>query len=103
MPTGQLNRVVGYLRRSARLMVVAEAYPQLRATENFQQLQATLTDVEGQIAIARQVYNDTVLSYDNALETVPTNIVASLFGFRPQAYFETEGAAREAPAVQFSN
>ena len=44
-----------------------------------------------------------MLTYDNALETVPTNIVAGLFGFRPQAYFETEGAAREAPAVQFSN
>jgi LemA protein len=86
-----------------RLFAVAEAYPQLRATENFQQLQAQLTDVEQKIAVARQVYNDTVLTYDNALETVPTNIVAGLFGFRPQAYFETEGAAREAPAVQFSN
>ena len=86
-----------------RLFAVAEAYPQLRATENFQQLQAQLADVEQKIAVSRQVYNDTVLSYDNALETVPTNIVAGLFGFRPQAYFETEGAAREAPAVQFSN
>jgi LemA protein len=86
-----------------RLFAVAEAYPQLRATENFQQLQAQLAEVEQKIAVARQVYNDTVLSYDNALETVPTNIIASLFGFRPQAYFETEGAAREAPAVQFSN
>ena len=86
-----------------RLFAVAEAYPQLRATENFQQLQEQLADVEQKIAVSRQVYNDTVLTYDNALETVPTNIVASLFGFRPQAYFETEGAAREAPAVQFSN
>jgi LemA protein len=86
-----------------RLFAVAEAYPQLRATENFQQLQAQLAETEQKIAVSRQVYNDTVLSYDNALETVPTNIVASLFGFRPQAYFETEGTAREAPAVQFSN
>jgi len=86
-----------------RLFAVAEAYPQLRATENFQQLQTQLAEVEQKIAVSRQVYNDTVLTYDNALETVPTNIVASLFGFRPQAYFETEGAAREAPAVQFSN
>jgi LemA protein len=86
-----------------RLFAVAEAYPQLRATENFQQLQAQLAETEQKIAVSRQVYNDTVLSYDNALETVPTNIVASLFGFRPQAYFETEGAAREAPTVQFSN
>ena len=86
-----------------RLFAVAEAYPQLRATENFQQLQEQLADVEQKIAVSRQVYNDTVLTYDNALETIPTNVVAGLFGFRPQAYFETEGAAREAPAVQFSN
>jgi LemA protein len=86
-----------------RLFAVAEAYPQLRATENFQQLQTQLAEVEQKIAVSRQVYNDTVLTYDNALETVPTNIVAGLFNFSPQAYFETEGAAREAPAVQFSN
>jgi LemA protein len=85
-----------------RLFAVAEAYPELRATENFQQLQQQLADVEQNIAVARQVYNDTVLTYDNALETVPTNIVAGLFNFRPRAYFETEGATREAPAVQFS-
>ncbi len=85
-----------------RLFAVAEAYPQLRATENFQQLQAQLADVEQNIAVARQVYNDTVLTYDNALETVPTNLIAGLFNFRERAYFETEGVTREAPAVQFS-
>jgi LemA protein len=85
-----------------RLFAVAEAYPELRATENFQQLQAQLAEVEQNIVVARQVYNDAVLTYDNALETVPTNIVAGLFNFRPRAYFETEGATREAPAVQFS-
>jgi LemA protein len=85
-----------------RLFAVAEAYPQLRATENFQQLQAQLADVEQNIVVARQVYNDTVLTYDNALETVPTNIVAGLFNFSPRAYFETEDATREAPSVQFS-
>src|SRR5439155_10561724 len=85
-----------------RLFAVAEAYPQLRATENFQQLQAQLTEVEQNIAIARQVYNDTVLSYGNALQTVPTSVIAGLFNFRPRAYFEVEGAARQAPQVQFS-
>jgi LemA protein len=85
-----------------RLFAVAEAYPELRATENFQQLQGQLAEVEQNIAVARQVYNDAVLTYDNALETVPTNIVAGLFNFRPRAYFETEDATREAPAVQFS-
>ena len=86
-----------------RLFAVAEAYPQLRATENFQQLQAQLADVEQKIAVSRQVYNDTVLTYENVLETVPTNIVAGLFNFSPRAYFETEDATREAPAVQFSS
>ncbi len=85
-----------------RLFAVAEAYPQLRATENFQQLQAQLAEVEQNIAVSRQVYNDTVLTYDNALETVPTNVIAGLFNFRERAYFETERVTREAPAVQFS-
>ncbi len=85
-----------------RLFAVAEAYPQLRATENFQQLQAQLSEVEGQIAVARQVYNDTVLSYENALETVPTSVIAGIFNFRPREYFEVEDAAmREAPQVSF--
>ena len=86
-----------------RLFAVAEAYPQLRATENFQQLQAQLAETEQKIAVSRQVYNDAVLTYDNALETVPTNLVAGLFNFAPREYFETEDATREAPAVQFSN
>jgi LemA protein len=86
-----------------RLFAVAEAYPELRATENFQQLQAQLAEVEQNIVISRQVYNDAVLSYENALETVPTNIVAGLFNFQPRAYFETEDATREAPSVQFSS
>ena len=85
-----------------RLFAVAEAYPELRATENFQQLQSQLEDTEQKIAVARQVYNDTVLTYDTALESVPTNVVAGLFSFRPRAYFEVEEpAAREAPRVQF--
>jgi LemA protein len=86
-----------------RLFAVAEAYPELRATENFQRLQAQLEETEQKIAVARQIYNDTVLSYDNALETVPTNMIGSTFGFEPRAYFELEEpAAREAPRVSFS-
>jgi LemA protein len=85
-----------------RLFAVAEAYPQLRATENFQQLQAQLSDVEQQIAVARQQYNDAVLGYENAIETFPTSVVAGLFNFRPREYFQTEDATREAPHVQFT-
>jgi LemA protein len=86
-----------------RLFAVAEAYPQLRATENFQQLQAQLSDVEQSIAVSRQVYNDTVLSYDNALETVPTNVIAGVFHFNPREYFQTEDATRAAPQVSFTD
>ena len=86
-----------------RLFAVAEAYPELRASENFQQLQAELASTEDKIRVARQVYNDTVLSYENARETVPTNIVAGLFRFEAREYFELEEpAAREAPRVSFS-
>ena len=85
-----------------RLFAVAEAYPQLRATENFQQLQAQLEETESKIAVSRQVYNDAVLTYDTALETVPTNIVGNVLNFEEREYFEVEEpAAREAPRVQF--
>lgn len=85
-----------------RLFAVAEQYPELRATENFQQLQAQLAETEGKIAVSRQVYNDAVLTYDTALETVPTNIVAGMFNFEERQYFEVEEpAVREAPRVQF--
>ena len=85
-----------------RLFAVAEQYPQLRATENFQQLQASLQDTESKIAVARQVYNDTVLTYNNAIQTVPANTVAGAFGFKPREFFEVEEpAAREAPQVKF--
>ena len=84
-----------------RLFAVAEAYPELRATENFQELQRQLEDTESRIAVSRQVYNDTVLTYDTAREMVPTNIVAGLFRFEPRAYFELEEPAREAPRVAF--
>jgi LemA protein len=85
-----------------RLFAVAEAYPELRATENFQQLQGQLEETETKIAVSRQVYNDAVLTYDTALETVPTNIVGNLFSFQAREYFEVEEpAAREAPRVQF--
>jgi LemA protein len=84
-----------------RLFAVAEDYPERRATENFQQLQSQLEDTEQKIAIARQVYNDAVLTYDTALETVPTNIVGDAFNFEEKPYFEIEEPIREAPRVQF--
>jgi LemA protein len=84
-----------------RLFAVAEDYPELRATENFQQLQGQLEETEGKIAISRQVYNDAVLTYDTALETVPTNIVAGIFSFVEKPYFEVEEPVQQAPQVRF--
>jgi LemA protein len=85
-----------------KLFAVAEAYPQLRATENFQQLQAQLSETESNIAVARQVYNDTVLTYDNALETLPTSVIAGIFNFRAREYFQADDGDRAAPQVSFT-
>ena len=83
-----------------RLLAVADADPALRATENFQQLQAELATTENKIATARQVFNDTVLTYNNACQQIPTNIVAGAFGFRHREYFEVEtGDAARAPVT----
>jgi LemA protein len=85
-----------------RLFAVAEAYPQLRATENFQQLQAQLSETEDKVAVSRQVYNDTVLTYHNAIQTFPGTLLAGPFGFTKREFFEVEGdAQREAPRVDF--
>jgi LemA protein len=84
-----------------RLFAIAEDYPELRASENFRQLQEQLEETETKIAVARQIYNDAVLTYDTALESVPTNVIAGFFNFEPKPYFETEETTREAPRVQF--
>jgi LemA protein len=85
-----------------RLFAVAEAYPQLRATENFQQLQSELEETEDKIAVARQLYNDAVLAYDNARETVPTSLGAAMVRFEPKPYFEIDEPSRAVPAAEFS-
>jgi len=84
-----------------RLLAVSEAYPELRATEQFQDLQRQLEEIEEKVAVSRQIYNDTVLTYETARETFPTNLLAAMLGFGPREYFEVEGAAREAPQVRF--
>ena len=93
------NLITSALRR---LFAVAEAYPQLRATENFQQLQEELSGTESKIAYARQFYNDTVLSYHNLIQAFPARIVAGMGGFQKRDYFEIEEAAARGPVqVQF--
>ena len=82
---------------------LAEQYPELRATENFQQLQAELGNTENKIATSRQVYNDTVLTYNNAVQQIPSNIIAGMFNFELREYFELDAgdAAREPVPVKF--
>ncbi|HEV8354464.1 MAG TPA: LemA family protein [bacterium] len=83
------------------LFAVAEAYPQLRASENFARLQEDLTDTESKIAFSRQFYNDTVLQYDNLRQAFPASVIANFGGFGARQYFEAETASREPVKVQF--
>src|SRR5580765_628005 len=85
-----------------RLFAVAEAYPELQADENFRQLQSELAETENRIAVSRQVYNDTVLTYNNAIQTFPGVVIAGPFGFARREFFETDETQREAPHVDFS-
>ena len=86
----------------SRLLVVVENYPQLKSNENFLRLQDELAGTENRIAVERRKYNDTVQKYNTAIELFPKNIAASLFGFtRNDAYFQTEPAKRDVPAVKF--
>lgn len=84
-----------------QLFALAEAYPELRASENFQGLQAELSETENRIAVSRQIYNDTVLRYNNRVQQAPSNLVASMFGFEAREFFEAGDAADEAPNVEF--
>jgi LemA protein len=85
------------------LFAVAEAYPQLQADENFRALQEELTGTEGRIAFSRQFYNEQVLSYDNARETFPTNLLAGAFNFEARQYFEAETESRQPVKVDFGS
>ncbi len=92
------NQITGALRQ---LFALSEAYPDLKANQNFLALQEELTATEGRVAYARQFYNDTVLGYNNKLQTFPTVVLAGLFHFTDREYFEADGADRAAPKVQF--
>ena len=83
------------------LFAVAENYPELKANENFKELQAQLAQTEDKIAYSRQFYNDTVLMYNNKCQTFPSNIFAGMFGFKEADFFEAAGEARPVPKVEF--
>ena len=94
---GELSQALG------RLMMVVEQYPDLKANQNFLSLQEELTSTENKIGFSRQFYNDEVMKYNTRIQSVPTNIVAGVFRFTEEEFFELQDeAAREAPKVSFS-
>ncbi len=95
----QANNMISQALKS--LFAVSENYPDLKANDNFKQLQEELVSTENKISYVRTAYNDTVLEYDNALEMFPTNIVAAIFGFKPKPYFEATSEERKNVKVKF--
>ena len=90
---GEMSGLLG------RLLVQLEAYPELKANENFLQLQAALNEIEEQLAAARRAYNAAVVQFNNAVEMFPSNMVASWMGLKPRPVFEAGEAAHAAPNV----
>ena len=88
-------------RALSKLLALTEAYPELKANENFLKLQDSLSETEDKIAYSRQFYNDNAKSYRNLVEMFPSNIVAKLFRFEAMPFFEASAAEKEAPKVQF--
>lgn len=98
---GEQAQADNFLTAALRqLFAVAEDYPELRASENFQNLQEELSETEDKIAVTRQIYNDTVLSYNNTVQQIPTNIVAGIGGFEAREYYDASPDAQEAPTVE---
>ena len=81
------------------LFAVVESYPDLKANRNVASLQEELTGTENKISFARQFYNDSVMTYNNAIQAIPSNFVASMFNFGAEAYFQAADADREVPKV----
>jgi LemA protein len=93
----QLTAMIG------KVFAIAEAYPELKASQNFQQLQHDLADVEDQIQLSRRYYNGAVRDYNIMVQQAPSNLIAGTFGFHTAQFFEIDNAAdRQAPKVSFS-
>ena len=92
---GEIGNALG------RLIALGEAYPDLKANENFRELQAQLEGTENRIATERMKFNETAKEYNTLIRKFPKNIIASVFGFEKKPYFEAQEGADKAPAVQF--
>lgn len=84
-----------------RLIAIAENYPELKASQNFSELQAQLEGTENRISVERQKFNDTALAYNKQVKMFPSNIVASIFGLEQKGYFKAAEGAQNAPVVEF--
>jgi LemA protein len=92
---GELSQALG------RLLAVAENYPDLKANENFRDLQSQLEGTENRIAVARQLFNESARKFNTAIRRFPNNIIAGICGFEKKPYFEAEEGANKAPKVEF--
>ena len=84
-----------------RLLVTVEKYPELKANENFRELQAQLEGTENRISVARRDFNEAARKYNTTLRSFPKNILANMFGFEKKSYFEAQEGSEQAPTVQF--
>lgn len=100
-PEAQMKADGELTQAITKLFALSEAYPELKANENFKQLQSELTTTEDKISYARQFYNDIVMKYNNKIEMFPSNIVAGMFNFKTQAFFEVNEEERQNVKVQF--
>lgn len=92
---GELGSALG------RLMMLTENYPDLKASQNFSELQAELSGTENRITVERKKFNEAARAYNTAIRTFPRNLVANLFGFTEKSYFEAQAGAETAPVVSF--
>lgn len=98
----RINRTQGELTSAlSRLLAVSERYPDLKANQNFLELQAQLEGTENRISVERRKFNDAVRSYNAYIRQFPKNIIAGMFGFTPKPYFEANAGAEQAPKVEF--
>lgn len=93
--SGEVSQVLG------RLLMVSEAYPDLKANQNFLYLKEQLSSIEEKIRFARQFYNDTVESYNTAIQRIPANMIAGMGGFKAEPFFQIEEAEKVVPTVKF--
>ncbi len=100
-PEEEMKASNGVTEALNKLFALAEAYPELKANENFLGLQKDVSDTEDKISYARQFYNDSVLTYNNKVQMFPSNIIANMFNFKKATFFEMNEKEKEAPKISF--